>query len=70
MIHYFVLEHVDENERIKLNNELSGPQLTDTRRREAMKRQDPDMPPMPAWWDDDEDDAQGNITAAQQLGLA
>jgi len=34
-----------------------------------MKAQDPDMPPMPAWWDED-DASDSSILAAHQLGIA
>jgi len=49
--------------------QLSGPRLTDAKRRALIKAQDPDMPPVPSWWDED-DASESSITAARQLGLA
>lgn len=52
-----------------MNNQLTGPRLTDAKRRAQLKAQAPDEPPMPAWWDED-DASESSVLAARQLGLA
>jgi len=46
---------------------LTGPLLTSVERQRQIAQQDLDEPPMPSWWDDDEDAAESSITAGQQL---
>ena len=70
LIHFYIVQYVvEEKERVKINRQLSGPRLTDARRRQLIKAQAPDEPPMPWWWDED-DAAESSIMAARQIGLA
>lgn len=58
----------DPNEQVKLNRQLTGPLLTTDDRIEYEKNRDPNEPPMPAWWSDDNRNT--GVTAAMQLGKA
>jgi hypothetical protein len=68
LIHFYIVDHTDEKERERVNARFTGPRLTDVKRIAQIKAQDPDMPPMPAWWDDD-DASDSSIMAARQLGM-
>jgi hypothetical protein len=51
----------------KLTRLLTGPLLTSDERVQRELNRDPDEPPMPTWWDDD-DRRNTGIVAAMQLG--